>query len=71
MVVGNRAMEIKGKSESHCNKIRKTTNGRWEARSPPLTEMEERLMGVLGWRTVTGDGNVELGLVSINLTCEK
>lgn len=32
-----------------------------------LTEIEDRLMGILGWKGVTGDDNVELGLVCIFL----
>lgn len=29
-----------------------------------LTEVEEKLMAIMGWKAVTGDGNIELGLVS-------
>lgn len=33
-------------------------------KAPPLNQIEERLMALIGWRSVTGDRNVELGLVN-------
>lgn len=31
---------------------------------PQLNPIEERLMAIIGWRAVTGDDNVEMGVVS-------
>lgn len=31
---------------------------------PPLNDTEERLMSLLGWKAITGDNNMELGIVS-------
>ncbi|KAJ8912348.1 hypothetical protein NQ315_014715 [Exocentrus adspersus] len=32
----------------------------------PLSDMEERLMSLLGWRSVDGDGNKELGFDAVS-----
>lgn len=32
---------------------------------PPLLPIEEKLMGIVGWTIVDGDGTIELGFVSI------
>lgn len=34
-------------------------------KKPPLTDIEERLMKILGWKSVTGDKNKEFGIVCI------
>nr|CAI5824028.1 unnamed protein product [Callosobruchus analis]CAI5851168.1 unnamed protein product [Callosobruchus analis] len=34
------------------------------AKSPTLTDLEERLIKLIGWKSVTGDQNNEFGIAS-------
>jgi len=43
-----------------------TTTGDGPIKTVPLTQTEEKLMSILGWKAVTGDSNKELGLIATN-----
>lgn len=43
-----------------------TATGGGPVKTIPLTQTEENLMNILGWRDVIGDSNKELGVIAIN-----
>lgn len=55
----------KTKAKASLIRIEGEKTGGGPSKAVPLNETEERLLQVVGWRTVTGDGNVELGMVNI------
>lgn len=56
--------KVKSKAQAIRLGIKKTGGG-----GPllPLTPIEEKLMGIIGWTIVDGDGTPELGLVSYSI----
>ncbi|CAG9769716.1 unnamed protein product [Ceutorhynchus assimilis] len=52
----------KTKSKSAAMKIAIQKTGGGPSKTPQLNPIEERLMCLLGWKSVTGDENIEIGL---------
>lgn len=52
---------MKLKAQALLCGIKKTGGG---GPLPQLTPIEDRLMAIIGWKAVTGDENMEMGLVS-------
>ncbi|CAH1106695.1 unnamed protein product [Psylliodes chrysocephalus] len=61
-VFGKWKSKIKIKAQEIQCGIKKTGGG---GPLPQLTPIEERLIGIIGWKIVTGDRNVEMGVVCI------
>lgn len=43
-----------------------TATGGGPVKTVPLTQTEEKLMAIIGWKSVTGDSNKELGVFTTN-----
>ncbi|XP_030748913.1 uncharacterized protein LOC115889711 isoform X2 [Sitophilus oryzae] len=56
--------KVKAKAQAIRLGLKKTGGG---APLPPLTPIEEKLMGILGWTIVVGDGTPELGLENVSM----
>lgn len=63
--IGRWKSKIKAKAAALCQERNATGGG--PGKVLPLTEMEERLMGIIKWTSVTGTGNKELGFSKV--TC--
>ncbi|CAH1976645.1 unnamed protein product [Acanthoscelides obtectus] len=61
MAVGRWKSKVKVKAAQLRIESQKTGGGCLNA--APLTDTEERLMKLIGWKSVTGNSNAELGLV--------
>ncbi|CAH1973495.1 unnamed protein product [Acanthoscelides obtectus] len=63
MAVGRWKSKVKAKAAQLRVESHKTGGGCLNV--APLTDTEERLMKLIGWKSVTGSSNAELGLGSI------
>lgn len=63
--IGRWKSKVKLKASQLRKEMIKTGGG--ESKIIGLTNLEDRLMTLHGWKAITGDGNIELGLVLGNM----
>lgn len=63
--IGRWRSKTKAKASLLRTEGEKTGGG--PSKAIPLSDPEERLLQLVGWKAVTGDGNVELGMVKTSL----
>ncbi|CAG9766121.1 unnamed protein product [Ceutorhynchus assimilis] len=56
----------KTKAKAAAMKIAIQKTGGGPSKTPQLNPIEERLMCLLDWKSVTGDENIEIGLLNFN-----
>ncbi|XP_036141865.1 uncharacterized protein LOC118645492 isoform X2 [Monomorium pharaonis] len=64
--IGRWKSKVKAKARRQRQEM--TATGGGSMKTIPLTQTEEKLMAILGWKAVTGDLNKELGIVDSNTT---
>lgn len=62
--IGRWKSKVKAKALNLKLEMKQTGGG--PVKSPPLNDVEERLINLLGWKSITGDKNKEIGLVRLN-----
>lgn len=67
--IGRWKSKVKAKVRRQRQEMSATGGG--SMRTIPLTQTEEKLMAIIGWKAVTGDSNKELGIVDSNTTNNK